>query len=159
VIWAILILLGIPLWLCALGIFALYRNNSSLRRRPGNVPVRFKRPGKPRWMPGHAVWVHDVLAFRASPAAWKELLVWVTGAAVPREPTAAEAKKLHRLGDDKVVVALSTAGGETIELAARAENRDALLGPYADAAVGRDAMDGRDNTPRRTAVREVSLTR
>lgn len=135
-IWAILALLGVPLWLCAVGILMLVRNNSSLRKRPGNVPVRVKPPGKTRWVPGHAVWVHDVLAFRASPAGWKELLVWVTGA-VAREPTAEEAPKLHRLGDDKVVAVLSSAGGGTIEIAARAEHRDLLLGPFAGGDVGR----------------------
>jgi hypothetical protein len=134
VIWAILVFLGVPLWLCAMGIFALYRNNSSLRKRPGNLPVRVKPPGRTRWIPGHAVWVHDVLALRASPAAWKELLVWVTGA-VARETT--EAKKLHRLGDDKVVAVLSSAGMGTIEVAARVEHRDALLGPYAGTETGR----------------------
>jgi hypothetical protein len=136
VIWAILIFLGIPLWFCAMGILMLVRNNSSLRKRPGNVPVRVKPPGKTRWIPGHAVWVHDVLAFRASPAAWKELLVWVTGG-VAREPTDEEAKKLHRLGDDSVVAVLSSAGIGTIEIAARAEHRDALLGPYADTGMVR----------------------
>jgi hypothetical protein len=136
-IWAILIFLGIPLWFCALGILLLVRNNSSLRKRPGNVPVRVKPPGKTRWIPGHAVWIHDVLAFRASPAAWKELLVRVTAAAA-REPTAEEAKKLHRLGNDKVVAALGIAGGGTIEIAARAEDRDALLGPFADTDAGRN---------------------
>ncbi|MDF2752903.1 MAG: hypothetical protein K0S82_1286 [Gaiellaceae bacterium] len=130
-IWAILIFLGIPLWFCAMGILLLIRNNTSLRKRPGNVPVRVKPPGKSRWVPGHAVWIHDVLAFRASPAAWKELLVWVAGA-VGREPTAEEVKKLHRLGNDKVVATLSIVGGGTIEIAARAEDRAALLGPYAD---------------------------
>jgi hypothetical protein len=134
-IWAILVFLGIPLWFCAMGILLLVRNNSSLRKRPGNVPVRIKPHGKTRWIPGHAVWVHDVLAFRASPAAWKELLAWVTGAAA-REATAEEAKKLHRLEGDKIVATLSVAGGGTIEIAARAENRDALLGPYADAGAG-----------------------
>jgi len=134
-IWAILIFLGIPLWFCAMGILLLVRNNSSLRKRPGNVPVRVKRPGKSRWVPGHAVWIHDVLAFRASPAAWKELLVWVTGAGV-REPTAEEGKKLHRLGDGKVIATLRIVDGGTIEIAARAEDRVALLGPFADRDAG-----------------------
>ena len=98
-IWAILIFLGIPLWF-SIGVLLLIRNNASLRERPGNVPVRVKPPGKNRWIPGHAVWIHDVFAFRASPAAWKELLVWVTGADA-REPTAKEAK-LHRLGCYKI---------------------------------------------------------
>jgi hypothetical protein len=83
-----------------------------------------------------------------SPAAWKELLIWVTAAAT-REPTAGEAKKLHRLGDDRVVAALETAGGGTIEIAARAEQR-------APGAVRRDERaarraDGRDGEPRPTA--------
>jgi hypothetical protein len=42
------------------------------------------------------------------------------------------------LGDDKVVATPSAAGGGAIEVAARAEHRDALLGPYAD----RDAGQG-----------------
>jgi hypothetical protein len=86
------------------------------------------------------VWIHDVFAFRAGPAAWKELLVWVTGA-VAREPTAGEAKKLHRLGDDKVVAVLSSAGGGTIEIAARAEHRDAFLGPYAHTEAAPDEQE------------------
>jgi hypothetical protein len=143
-IWAILIFLGIPLWFCAMGILLLIRNNASLRKRPGNVPVRVKPPGKSRRVPGHAVWIHDVLAFRASPAAWKELLVWVTGS-VAHEPTTEEAKKLHRLGDDKVVATLSVVGGETIEIAARAEHRDALLGPYADSDAGPTEHEAADS--------------
>jgi hypothetical protein len=128
-----------------MGILLLVRNNSSLRKRPGNVPVRVKPPGKTRWIPGHAVWVHDVFAFRASPAAWKELLVWVTGA-VARDSTAEEVKKLHRLGDETVVAVLSSAGIGTIEVAARAEHRDALLGPYADPETSRPEQTA--ETPR-----------
>jgi hypothetical protein len=56
----------------------------SLRKRPGNIPVRLRAGGSHRWRPAHAVWVHDVLAFRASPAAWREALHWVTGAEVRR---------------------------------------------------------------------------
>jgi hypothetical protein len=69
-IWAILVLLGVPLWLCAMGILALLLRNRGLRRRPGNVPVRVLR--RKRWSRGHGVWVSDVFAWRGSPAAWQE---------------------------------------------------------------------------------------
>ena len=76
-IWAILAFLGVPLWLCAAGILMLLLRNRALRRRPGNVPVRvLSKPGG-HWRRGLAVWFGPVFVFRASPAAWKEQLLWV----------------------------------------------------------------------------------
>ena len=43
-IWAILVLVGVPIWLCALGITALVFRARALRKRPGNIPVRVLRP-------------------------------------------------------------------------------------------------------------------
>jgi hypothetical protein len=131
-IWAILAAVGVPLWLCAAGILTLLMRNRSLRKRPGNVPVRLHHPGKGRWSPGHGVWIRDVFAFRGLPAAWKEELVWGTDASV-RTASGKERKKLHRIGDAPVIATLTLGEGGTIELAARAENKDALLGPYATA--------------------------
>jgi hypothetical protein len=93
-IWAILIALGVPLWLCAAGILTLLLQNRSLRKRRGNVPVRVHPPKKKRWAPGHGVWIHDVFAFRGFPAAWKEALIWATEASV-RVANDEERKKLH----------------------------------------------------------------
>lgn len=129
-IWAILAAVGVPLWLCAVGILALLLRNRALRTRPGNVPVRVRRPGKKRWSPGHGVWVHDVFAFRGLPAAWKEALVWAADATV-RLPTEEERKKLHRIGEEPVVATLTLVEGETIEFAARSEHEHDLLGPFA----------------------------
>ena len=129
-IWAILALIGVPLWLCAAGILTLLLRNRGLGKRLGNLPVRVHTTGKRRWSPGHGVWIHDVFAFRGLPAAWKEALVWSTEAEV-RVPTDEERKKLHRIGDEPVIVTLSLVDGETIELAGRAEHKDALLGPFA----------------------------
>ena len=66
-IWAILAILGIPLWFCAVAILILVIRNRSLRRRMGDVPVRVLRPGKQRWSRGHALWVSDVFAWRGIP--------------------------------------------------------------------------------------------
>jgi hypothetical protein len=50
--WAPLAFVGVPLWLCALGIFALAYGNRALRKRHGDIPVRLLRPGKTRWPRG-----------------------------------------------------------------------------------------------------------
>ena len=48
-VWAILFLLGIPLWFIVIGIAATVMRNRKLRARLGNIPARVKRPGKTRW--------------------------------------------------------------------------------------------------------------
>lgn len=135
-IWAVLALLGVPLWLCALGILALVYRNRSLRRRHGDIPVRVQRAGKSRWTRGHAVWVSDVFAWRGSPAAWREDLVRVVGASA-RSATPEERKLLHRLGDGPVAATLTTGQDGVLRVAASAEHRSALSGPFASPAVSR----------------------
>ena len=129
-IWALLALVGVPLWLCALGILALVYRNRGLRRRHGDIAVRVQRTGKTRWTRGHAVWVSDVFAWRGSPAAWREDLVHVVGASAC-SATPEERKKLHRLGDGPVVATLTTSQGDVLRVAASAEHRSALSGPFA----------------------------
>ncbi len=127
-IWAILALLGVPLWLCALGISVLVFRYRGLTGRYGDIPVRVRRPGKKRWTRGHAVWVSDVFAWRGSPAAWNEDLAQVVGVSL-RDPDPEERKKLHRLGDGFAIATMVTSYGETLEVAAGPEQRSELLGP------------------------------
>ena len=72
VIWAILLLLGVPLWVCATGILVLVLRNRSLRKRAADIPMRLRIDAKGRWHRGHGLWVHDVLGFRGSPAALRD---------------------------------------------------------------------------------------
>ena len=134
VIWAILALIGVPLWLLAIGIFMLFIQNRKLRKRPGNIPVRVLRPGKKRWTSGHGIWVSDVFAWRGSPASWDEDLVQAKGVSL-RHADKEERRKLHRIGDSPVIASLTLAGGETLEVAARPEHRSALAGPFANATM------------------------
>jgi len=128
-IWAILALLGVPLWLCALGILVIVLNNRRLRKRYGDIPVRVKRPGKKRWTRGHAIWVSDVFAWRGSPAAWNEDLLQVIGVTL-RNPDPEERNKLHRLGDGFPIATLAIVEGEPVEVATGSDRRSALLGPF-----------------------------
>jgi len=128
-IWAILVFVGVPLWLCAVAIGLLILRSRSLRKRAGNIPARLRIAPGTRWTRGHGLWVHDVWAFRGSPAAWSERLVWVTGATV-RRATADEAEKLRGLGERPTVATFVYDGG-TVEVAAAAAHRAELLGPFA----------------------------
>jgi hypothetical protein len=133
VIWAILAIVGVPLWLCAGAIVAMLLRNRSLRKRGGDIPMRLRSEPDKRWKRGHGLWVNNVMSFRASPAGWQESLIWVTQAVV-RPATSTEKKKLHRLGDRPVVASLAMHAGGTVEAAVKAEDRQHLLGPYAEAA-------------------------
>src|SRR4051794_24577454 len=103
-VWALLVFLGVPLWLCAAGIVALVYRNRQLRHRPGNVPVRRHIPGKGRWSRGHGVWVGDVFAFRGSRAAWQETLL--AAAKVSRRPLTDQDKSTLRRLDAPVLVSI-----------------------------------------------------
>ncbi len=122
-------LLGVPLWLCALGILVILMRNRKLRKRHGNIPVRVKRPGKQEWTRGYAIWVSDVFAWRGNPGGWSEDLVQVMGVTL-RNPYAEERKKLRHLGDGFPIATLFIAEGETLEVAAGTKERGALLGPF-----------------------------
>ncbi len=134
-IWAILALLGVPLWLCAAGILVVVLNNRRLRKRHGDIPVRVKRPGKNRWIRGHALWVSDVFAWRGSPAAWKEDLEQVIDVRL-RSADPEEQKRLHRLEEGFTIATLATASGDTLVVATSSEQSSALLGPFEARAPG-----------------------
>ena len=130
-IWAVLIALGVPLWLCAAGILTLVFRNRSLRKRPGNVPCKFRPTDKKRWTSGHGVWVSDVFAWAGSTAPWKSELVWAADVAT-RPADEEERKKLGRLGDSPLIASLALAEGGTVELAAKPEHRAGIVGPFAE---------------------------
>jgi hypothetical protein len=127
-IWALLAILGVPLWVIAGGIVYMILLNRHLRHREGDMPVRARYASSKRWRRGHAVWVGDVFAYRSSPSSWNESLDRVRTATL-RELTAEEAHALRRVGDP-IVVVLAT-DDRTIEVAAAGSQKDALLGPFA----------------------------
>lgn len=132
-IWAALVALGVPLWLCAAGILTLVFRNRSLRKRPGNVPCKFRLTDNKRWTSGHGVWVSDVFAWGGSTAAWKRELAWTAGLAT-RPADEEERKKLRRLGGSPLIASLTLVEGGTVEVAAKREDSADLVGPFAGSA-------------------------
>ena len=137
-VWAILFLLGIPLWFIAVGITVTVIRNRRLRARHDNIPVRLKRPGKARWVRGNGIWISDVFAFRGSPAAWSEDIAQITDVQI-RDPSDEERHKLRHLGDGVQIATLSIADGEPLEVAAGSEQRTALVGPFIVEAISTGA--------------------
>jgi hypothetical protein len=114
-------------------------------------------PGEQRWTRGHAIWVSDVFAWRGSPAARNEELLWVS-AATPRAADPEERTRLHRLGDEPAIATLTAADGETVEVAAAPEQASARLGPFARAT--ETDPDGRPlREPDATAVKAATVSR
>ena len=131
-VWIVLALLGVPVWLIAIGITAVVYRNRALRSRPGNMAVRLRKSSGKRWVRGNAIWIHDVFAFRGSPAAWREALLWVS-AISSRSPAGDDAHKLRRM-DHPVIGLFAIEDGTTVEVAADGDRQATLLGPF-DAAV------------------------
>lgn len=132
-IWVILAVIGIPLWIIALGLGVLLYRNRVLRLREGNIPCRLQDAAGGRWSRGHGIWVHDVFAFRASPASWKDRMAWVEQVTL-RPPNAEEARKLRRLADP-VIAEMLVDDGSDFRVATDDSRRSDLTGPISPSAV------------------------
>jgi hypothetical protein len=129
VILAVVVVIVVPVWLCALGILTVVPRKRRWHRRRGAIPVRVRRPGKRRWTRGHAIWASDVFAWRAGLGGWNEDIRQVI-AVTMRAPGPTERKKLRRLAYDIVIAHLACAEGGSLEVATSSRHRMALLGPF-----------------------------
>jgi hypothetical protein len=88
-----------------------------------------------KWRRGYGRWVRDILVWTKGPFLLRNELVPADGMGEQRPAGADEVK---RLGDHPGVIRVA-AGGATVEVAAKAEDIELLLGPYRKPA---DAMAG-----------------
>jgi hypothetical protein len=79
-----------------------------------------------KWGRGYGHWVRDVLVWTKAPFLFRNDLVATDSV---EEQRSARKDEVKRLGDDPGVISVA-AGGATVEIAARAEDTDLLLGPY-----------------------------
>jgi hypothetical protein len=81
---------------------------------------------KAKWGHGYGHWVRDILVWTKGPFLFRNELVPTDGL---DEQRPARADEVKRLGDHPSVMRV-TAGGATVEVAAKAEDNELLLGPY-----------------------------
>jgi hypothetical protein len=138
-IWAILALLGIPLWLIAIFLFILLRSRSAVKKIPGSFACRVRAPcdevgglrGQfPRY-DDRAHWVHKVLVVHGG----NPFLIVTTPLGVvetqgqPELPDPMEEKHLKRV-EDPVMLRYRLDSGALIELVCTKADVDRALGPF-----------------------------
>jgi hypothetical protein len=134
-IWALLAILGVPLWLVVGALGAALLNRRSVKAVPGTMRGRIRVtsgsvPGfNPRWPRSscYAFWVRDVLVVRAGFAMVRTRLLPASSA---DEIERRHLPELKRLGPEQVVLGLELDSGSTIELAVSAAERSELPGPF-----------------------------
>ena len=81
---------------------------------------------KPKWKRGSGRWVSNVLVWSKGPFLFRDELVPVDRLSSERR---AHAGEVRRLGDEPIVTVF-TAGDAVFEVAAGAEHRDSVSGPF-----------------------------
>ena len=135
-IWAILVFLGIPLWLIALALFMLIRTRSRIGSIPGSVRCKVRSSAP---IPG----MHDEYARYTSSSHWVHAVLIVHGVTVLIQtlplrvarcsagPQPAEANSRIKKLDSPVTVRLTLDSGADFELPCDAADATLPLGPFA----------------------------
>ena len=129
---ALLAVLGVDLIVVlALAAFVFGRKRW-VKRQPGAFRGAIRVAGgevdglRPKWGRGYGRWVRDVLVWTKGPFLLRNELVPADGL---DEQRPARDDEVKRLGDHPGVIRV-TAGEATVEVAAKVEDTERLLGPY-----------------------------
>jgi Protein of unknown function (DUF2550) len=129
---ALLAVLGVDLIvLVAVAALVLGRRRW-LKRQPGEFAGSIRVTSGdihgvgPKWKHGSGRWVRDIMVWSRAPLMVRNELVPVDGLSDARQARSSEVK---RLGDQPVVLAF-TCDDATIEVAAKAEHRALVTGPW-----------------------------
>jgi hypothetical protein len=136
-VWIVLAALGVPVWLLVGVLVAGLWSRRAFKRSPGVFPAKVRVAAG--HLAGHgtswarqtayARWVHDVLLVHRGLALVRNTALPVTSAEGPLAPSAPG--EITGLGPTPVMLSLILDNGTTVQLAGRAEDREALVGPYA----------------------------
>ena len=129
---ALLAVLGVDLIvLVAFGAFVISRKRW-VKRQPGAFRGVIRVASgevdglRPKWGRGYGHWIRDILVWTKAPFLFRNELV-PTDRLDEQRP--ARTDEVKRLGDHPGVIRV-TADGATVEVAAKAEDIELLLGPY-----------------------------
>jgi hypothetical protein len=139
-IWILLAALGVPVWLIVGALTGALLSRRASKSAPGVFRAKLRvtsgaaRGLKPTWarMPAYAAWVHDVLIVHQGLALVRSTALPVRSAA---DVKAAPQDDVKGLGDNPTLLTLTLDNGAVVELAAPAEARELMVGPFKNALV------------------------
>jgi hypothetical protein len=145
-IWALLAILGVPLWLVVGALATSLWSRRQFRNTPGvfRAKVRlnsgtFDGLGE-SWppMPAYARWVHDVLLVNKGLALVRTRPLPI--AAAEGRVEEADPQEIKRVGDNPILLEFRLDNGATIQLAAPGEARALAYGPFDAQFTGKESQ-------------------
>ena len=136
-VWALLAILGIPIWLIVGALMAGYANRRNFEKTPGVFPLRMRTlPSQDGKWSGkqHARWIHDVVLVnkgfakvRTTPHGIKRM----AGTPRPLEPS-----DVKGLGDQPMSLVLVLDDSTEVEIAFAAKDLSLASGPFGSSKTG-----------------------
>jgi len=129
---ALLALLGVNLVVLVVFAVSVLGRKRWVNRQPGSFRGAIKVGSgeidglSSKWRRGYGRWVRDVLVWTKAPFLFRNEIVAIDGLEEQRSAGSGEVK---RLGEHPMVIRLR-AGRATVDVAAAADDREQLLGPY-----------------------------
>jgi hypothetical protein len=133
---ALLALLGVNLIVIVVLLASVLSRKRWVMKQPGAFRGAIRVAGgeidglRPKWGRGYGHWVRDILVWTKGPFLFRNELVPTDGL---DELRPARNDEVKRLGEHPGVIRV-TADGATVEVAAKAEDTELLLGPYREPA-------------------------
>ncbi len=135
-LWALMAILGVPLWLVIGGLsFSLY-NRHKFRQRPDVFTTKIRLESgsasgfKEKWPPvsNYALWVHDVLLVHKGLGLMPTTPVGVVG--LEGSLSDANPEQVKRLGENPKVLRIKLDDGSVLQLAVPEEHLVLAQGPF-----------------------------
>jgi len=150
VIWILLAVLGIPLWIIVGALMATLWSRHEFKQAQGVFRAKLRILNgevagvKDRWprRPLFARWVHDVLVIHRGLA-----LVRSGAHGVARAEgslTAGDSDSVRGLGTEPLAMTLVLDSGACVQLAAPADERDVMVGPFVGVGLVADSKSSAD---------------
>lgn len=135
-IWALLAILGVPLWLVVGALAASLWSRRQFRNTPGVFRAKVRLTSgtfdglSESWPPvaAYARWVHDVLLVNKGLALVRTQPLPI--AAAEGRVEEADPREIKRMGDHPILLQSRLDNGATIQLAAPGEARSLACGPF-----------------------------